>query len=370
MLGVVVMASCLRSDRQQPAVAAVSACVELTGIGAFADGGSPAESAGTSPALVRIFLRNELGDAFRMKHAQVVLDGLVRFDQEDAALEASRSERGLPVFVCPLSPGDHKVQLLIQLQGNGSGASSYLKGFHFDVRSGHSFTKLAERQVSLEIVAYEKSGSQAPPEERPKIRFVQVGAAQTPPRVPTSTEPAKPGTTARDLCPAVDHAAAVSDAGMGADASPALARIFLRNELGDAFSLNHVSVVLDGVVKLDARPGASVAERYRQGVPVFVAPLAPGDHTLQVQLRLKGSGSGVSSYLQGYHFDLKSAHAFAKSADRPVCLEIVGYEKGGPKVALEERPALRFVQIGAPEGPEHHAEPPPRDAGDAGPYGL
>jgi hypothetical protein len=70
----------------------------------------------------------------------------------------------------------------------------------------------------------------------------------------------------------------------------------------------------------------------------------PGDHTLQVMLKLRGHGYGVFSYLRGYKFDVKSAHSFTVTEGKTIELKVILWEKGGVTTPLEQRPAIRYVE--------------------------
>jgi hypothetical protein len=122
---------------------------------------------------------NELSSAFRVTRALFVLDGAVQYNKTDQS-GALAEQAEIPIFNGSIPPGDHTVQVLLNLQGNGYGVFSYLRGYRFEVRSTHSFT----------TVAYEKGGVTTPLEERPAIRYVekvQSGIAD-----PGTTAPAPP----------------------------------------------------------------------------------------------------------------------------------------------------------------------------------
>ena len=61
----------------------------------------------------------------------------------------------------------------MNLQGNGYGVFSYLRGYRFEVRSSHSFTAVEGKTMQLQVVAYEKGGVTTPLEERPAVRYVE-----------------------------------------------------------------------------------------------------------------------------------------------------------------------------------------------------
>ena len=81
-----------------------------------------------------------------------------------------------------MPPGDHTLQVLVNLQGNGYGVFSYLRGYRFEVKSSHSFTAVEGKTLSIQVVGYEKGGVTTPLEERPAIRYgekVQSGLVDT-----------------------------------------------------------------------------------------------------------------------------------------------------------------------------------------------
>ena len=79
----------------------------------------------------------------------------------------------IPIFNGSIPPGDHTVQVLVNLQGHGYGVFSYLRGYKFGVRSSHSFTAVEGKTTRLRILAYEKGGVTTPLEERPAIRYLE-----------------------------------------------------------------------------------------------------------------------------------------------------------------------------------------------------
>ena len=129
-------------------------------------------SGGGAGSRAGIRFTNELSSAFRVTRLLFVLDGAVQYnktDQSGALAEQTES----PVFNGSIPPGDHTLQVLINLQGNGYGVFSYLRGYKFEVRSSHSFTAVEGKTMNLQAVAYEKGGVTTPLEERPAIRYVE-----------------------------------------------------------------------------------------------------------------------------------------------------------------------------------------------------
>jgi hypothetical protein len=129
-------------------------------------------SAGSSGSRTTIRLENKLTAQFRMTRALVVLDGAVQYNKTDRS-GALAEQKVIPIFSGSIPPGDHTVQVLINLQGHGYGVFSYLRGYRFEVRSSHSFTALEGKTTQLRILAYEKGGVTTPIEERPAIRYLE-----------------------------------------------------------------------------------------------------------------------------------------------------------------------------------------------------
>jgi hypothetical protein len=127
-------------------------------------------SGGGSGSRAVIRFRNELSEAFRVTRALFVLDGAVQYNKTDQAGTLSDQEE-IPIFNGSIPPGDHTLQALINLQGNGYGVFSYLRGYRFEVRSSHSFSAVEGKTVVLDAVAYEKGSVTTPLEERPAVRY-------------------------------------------------------------------------------------------------------------------------------------------------------------------------------------------------------
>ncbi|HEU4410516.1 MAG TPA: hypothetical protein VFS43_35000 [Polyangiaceae bacterium] len=153
-------------------------------------------SGGVGGSRADIQFQNEMSSAFRLIRALFVLDGAVQYNKADDT-GALSDQPTIPIFAGSIPPGDHTVQVLLQLQGNGYGVFSYLKGYKFEVRSTHSFTATEGKTMTLQVIGYEKGGVTTPLEERPAIRFfekVTTGIQGPLPGVPQG--PAAPGAPA------------------------------------------------------------------------------------------------------------------------------------------------------------------------------
>ncbi len=115
------------------------------------------------------------------------------------------------------------------------------------------------------------------------------------------------------------------------------------NRMSRSYKLVKALYALDGAPifnKADEEGSLSDREEFE----VYNGSIVPGEHTLTINLEYRGHGLGVFSYLKGYRFKVRSTHTFTAPEGRQVTLRIVGFEKGGPSTALEERPAIKYVE--------------------------
>ena len=121
------------------------------------------------------------------------------------------------------------------------------------------------------------------------------------------------------------------------------AQIKFTNDLTTAYRLERALIVLDGAVQYNKQDASGKLAKQHE-IPVFTGTIPPGDHTVQVLLRLRGHGYGVFSYLQGFRFEVKSAHSFTVTEGKTIAIDIIIWEKGGITTPLEQRPAIRYVE--------------------------
>jgi hypothetical protein len=127
---------------------------------------------GGSGSRAVIQLDSRLSGQFMITRALVLLDGAVQYNKQNQK-GAISEQRSLPIFDGSIPPGDHTVQVLLNLRGTGYGVFSYVRGYRFEVRSSHSFTAVDGKTSRLRIVAYEKGGVTTPLEERPAVRYLE-----------------------------------------------------------------------------------------------------------------------------------------------------------------------------------------------------
>ncbi len=134
----------------------------------------------------------------------------------------------------------------------------------------------------------------------------------------------------------------LSETVLGGGVGGARARIEFENHLTSAFQVTRVLFVLDGAVQYNKQDSAGKLSDVRE-IPIFHGSVTPGEHTLQVLLKMRGSGYGVFSYLRGYKFDVKSSHTFTLEKGEAVHLKVLAWEKGDVTTPIEQRPAIRYI---------------------------
>jgi hypothetical protein len=137
----------------------------------------------------------------------------------------------------------------------------------------------------------------------------------------------------------------LSDTILSGGVGGARVEITFKNDLSSAFRMTGATFVLDGVVqynKTDESENSALGAQ--KEIAVFSGTIPPGDHTLQIALRLRGHGYGVFSYLRGYKFQVPSSHTFTITEGKTLKLDVVAWEKGDVTTALEQRPSIRYVE--------------------------
>jgi hypothetical protein len=153
-------------------------------------------SGGAGGARAEVNFVNDLSSAFRLTGALFVLDGAVQYNKQDESDDSAlASQKEIPIFIGSIPPGDHTVQIVLQLRGNGYGVFSYLKGYKFKVPSSHSFTISEGKTLKLDVIAWEKGDVTTDLTDRPAIRFtedVRSGVASDTPAAAPAAAPGAP----------------------------------------------------------------------------------------------------------------------------------------------------------------------------------
>jgi hypothetical protein len=125
---------------------------------------------GASGSRSEVEFKNEMSSAFQLVRALFVIDGQVQYNREDDS-GALGDQKEIPIYSGSVPAGDHVVQVALSFQGNGYGVFSYLRGYKFEVKSGHSFTAVEGKTITVTATAFEKGGVTTPLEQRPAIEW-------------------------------------------------------------------------------------------------------------------------------------------------------------------------------------------------------
>jgi hypothetical protein len=136
-------------------------------------------SGGAAGSRAEISVENEMSSAFRLTKALVVLDGAVQYNRADES-GALADQKSIPVFSGSVPPGDHTLQVVLSFQGNGYGVFSYLRSYHWDLKSSHGFTAVEGKTFTLTATALEKGGVTTPLDQRPSVEWKEKLQTLTP----------------------------------------------------------------------------------------------------------------------------------------------------------------------------------------------
>jgi hypothetical protein len=115
-----------------------------------------------------------------------------------------------------------------------------------------------------------------------------------------------------------------------------------KNQMGDNFLLVEVDYFLDG-----SPLWQEVDDTGRRLTPkkehlLWDGNLVEGPHTLTVELKYKGNGTGAFQYLAGYQWKLKDAITFTAEPGKLVVIDAIAFEQGNFTTEMTERPRIRF----------------------------
>lgn len=118
--------------------------------------------------------------------------------------------------------------------------------------------------------------------------------------------------------------------------------ILHHNKMGSSFRLVSMRYALDGKSIFTKRDISETKLGRRGKTKIYGGPIRPGQHVLTVQLKWRGHGYGVFSYLRGYKFHVLSSHSFKAAEGSVTQIRVLAYEKGNITTPLKDRPALKY----------------------------
>jgi len=158
-----------------PASWELTACLEQARVAAMV-AARPGEAYPITAGCASIIVENAYSANFIVTRVLMALDGSTLIDRAEPAGTRGplASTPVFTVFLGPLKPGKHTLQLLVGLQGDGSGPTSYMRGYRFEVRSRQAFSIVSAGGLEVRTVFYEKNPLSPKLEEQPAIRYLVV----------------------------------------------------------------------------------------------------------------------------------------------------------------------------------------------------
>ncbi len=121
-------------------------------------------------------------------------------------------------------------------------------------------------------------------------------------------------------------------------------KVVQEHKMGSSFRLESIRYALNGKGIYGKEGIADTKLAKTKNLPIFSGPIPPGPHVLTVELKWRGHGHGVFSYLRGYKFRVLSSHSFKATEGTETVIKVRAYEKGNMSTQLKDRPAVKFVR--------------------------
>jgi hypothetical protein len=124
-------------------------------------------------------------------------------------------------------------------------------------------------------------------------------------------------------------------------ASGARSTIWHENKLGKGYTVESIRYFLDGQPKF-AKVDTAAGLDDLQEVKVFEGAVPPGSHQLVVNMRLRGSGYGIFSYVKEVQLTVQATTTFTAEEGKSCAVRAILDERKGMGRSFTERPAVQF----------------------------
>jgi hypothetical protein len=127
------------------------------------------------------------------------------------------------------------------------------------------------------------------------------------------------------------------------------------NKLGRGYTIESIAYYLDGQGKFSKVDPSGALDKSKE-LKVFEGPIPPGNHTLTLNLKLRGNGFGIFSYVKNYVFNVQASTAFVAEDGKSCKVRAILNERAGIGRSFTERPHVKFetrcirLAEDAPEG--------------------
>lgn len=108
-------------------------------------------------ARLTIVHKNEVGKAFRLVSAIYYLDEAPVFKKLEESAELEKNE--IVIYDGSVVPGPHHISVFLVYQGKGFGFFSYMKGYSFKMKTGHSVNIEEGNLMEITVIPKDKGSS-------------------------------------------------------------------------------------------------------------------------------------------------------------------------------------------------------------------
>lgn len=112
------------------------------------------------------------------------------------------------------------------------------------------------------------------------------------------------------------------------------------NRIGSSFYILSASYSIDGR-PIFSRSDQNGSLNKKKIFKVFHESISPGAHRVTVDMRIRGNGFGLFSYLKGYKFRIRSSYGFQAQEGKVFEIRVVPFQKGWT-VPLQKRIGLKY----------------------------
>lgn len=119
------------------------------------------------------------------------------------------------------------------------------------------------------------------------------------------------------------------------------ATIWQVNDLGRSYVIESVSYVLDG------KPAYSrtTEDLNQRELMVFEGDMSTGEHTLSVEMKLRGKSIGFINYMDQYAFNVQSSLRFSSEEGQACIIRVLSESRSVLSYSYYERPNIQFQTV-------------------------
>ena len=125
-----------------------------------------------SGAKATVWHKNELGSSYIIEGVIYLVDDEPRFSRNDNSPQRKLDkEKEFSIPELELTPGQHSLEVNVQLRGNGFGLFKYVNKYTFDLKATTNFTAKQGDDCQILVKIKEKKGFGLSFFDKPKIEF-------------------------------------------------------------------------------------------------------------------------------------------------------------------------------------------------------